>query len=108
MGVFKDETETKRVIFNVRLDLAERLEAAKENARRFGKKLDTDAAVDKALEHFLKKAEKKLQDLKDKELGHVSEDGPGKDLGQPPDVVEEAGTAGLDPETADVDTRNPA
>lgn len=67
MSVFKEEQETKRVIFNVRLDLAERLEKAKENAKAYGKKLDVDTAIDKALEKFLKKAEKKMQEL-DQEL----------------------------------------
>ncbi len=63
MGIFKKEIETKRVIFNIRLDLAEKLEAAKEESRRLGKKLDADSAVDKALEKFLKKVEKKIAEL---------------------------------------------
>ncbi|GBC61759.1 hypothetical protein DENIS_2721 [Desulfonema ishimotonii] len=66
MGVFKEETETKRVIFNVRLDLAQRLEAAKKEARSFGKKLDVDGSIDIALEKFLKKAEKKIAEMKKK------------------------------------------
>jgi hypothetical protein len=65
MSVFKDDVETKRVIFNVRLDLAERLEKAKEEARLLGKKLDHDATVDKALEKFLRKAERKIVELKE-------------------------------------------
>lgn len=65
MSIFKNENDTKRVIFNVRIDLAERLEKAKQEARTFGKKLDADSAVDKALEKFLKKAEKKLRDMSD-------------------------------------------
>ena len=64
MSVFKEEPETKRVIFNVRLDLARRLETAKEEARGLGKKLDVDGAIDKALEKFLKKAEKKISEMK--------------------------------------------
>ena len=60
MSIFKNEIETKRVIFNVRMDLAERLEQAKNIARSIGKKLDVDTAIDKALDKFLKKAEKKL------------------------------------------------
>ena len=63
MPVFKEETETKRVIFNVRMDLAVRLEKAKEDARVLGKKLDIETTVDKALEKFLRKAEKKLAEL---------------------------------------------
>lgn len=63
MGIFKNEVDTKRVIFNVRFDLAERLEKAKSQARSVGKKLDIDVAVDKAIEKFLKKAEKKLAEM---------------------------------------------
>jgi hypothetical protein len=63
VSVFKEETETKRVIFNVRMDLAERLERAKDAARILGKKLDSDGAVDKALEKFLKRAERKLAEM---------------------------------------------
>lgn len=63
MNVFKRETETKRVIFNVRADLAVRLDKAKADARKMGRKLDIDAAVDEAVEKFLKKAEKKLAEL---------------------------------------------
>lgn len=63
MSVFKNDIETKRVIFNVRIDLAERLEKAKEDAKTFGKKLDIDGTIDKALEKFLKKAEKKLAEM---------------------------------------------
>lgn len=63
MSVFKDEVDTKRVIFNVRLDLAQRLEQAKKDARDLGKKLDVDGAIDKSLEKFLKKAEKKIAEV---------------------------------------------
>lgn len=66
MSVFKEEAEIKRVIFNVRLDLAERLEQAKADSRELGKKLDVDSAVDKALEKFLKKAERKIVEIKEK------------------------------------------
>ncbi|QTA93630.1 hypothetical protein [Desulfonema magnum] len=66
MSVFKKEIETKRVIFNVRLDLAERLEKAKKDAKVFGKKLDTDNAIDNTLEKFLKKAEKRIAEMKKK------------------------------------------
>jgi len=66
MDIFKEETETKRVIFNVRMDLAVRLEKAKKEARSIGKKLDVDSIIDKELEKFLKKAEKKLSEIKRK------------------------------------------
>ncbi len=61
--VFTQEKETKRVIFNVELHLARRLEQAKKEARDLGKKLDVDKAVNGALETFLKKAEKNISDL---------------------------------------------
>jgi len=67
MSIFKKEIETKRVIFNVRLDLAEQLEKAKEEARGFGKKLDVDTAINKSLEKFLKKAEKGIAEIKKKD-----------------------------------------
>ncbi|MEA1923104.1 MAG: hypothetical protein U9N63_10650 [Pseudomonadota bacterium] len=63
MDVFKEEKEIKRVIFNVDKELANRLERAKECAKLIGKRLDVDNAVDKTLEKFLKKAERKFQDL---------------------------------------------
>lgn len=68
MSVFKEDPPSKRVIFNVRLDLAERLEQAKLDARRIGRRLDADGAVDAGLEKFLKKAERKLRELEE-ELG---------------------------------------
>jgi hypothetical protein len=63
MSVFKSDNECKRMIFNVNCELAQRLELAREQARSFGKKLDVDSAVNKALEKFIKKAEKKIMDL---------------------------------------------
>ncbi len=62
MSIFKAEEDTKRVIFNIRLDLAQRLEKAKEEARMLGRKLDHESAVNKTLEKFLKKAEKRIQE----------------------------------------------
>ncbi|TVM19330.1 hypothetical protein DPQ33_02935 [Oceanidesulfovibrio indonesiensis] len=67
MGIFKEEKDFKRVIFNVDSVLAERLESAKERSRNMGRKLDVDTAVDKALEKFLKKAEKKLDELEEEQ-----------------------------------------
>ncbi|MFZ5764114.1 MAG: hypothetical protein ACOY4H_00790 [Thermodesulfobacteriota bacterium] len=63
MGIFKEDKEYKRVIFNVDIELANRLERAKEKARFLNKKLDVDTVIDKALEKFLKKAEKKFAEL---------------------------------------------
>ncbi len=67
MGVFKEDKDFKRVIFNVDSVIAERLESAKERSRNMGRKLDVDTAVDKALEKFLKKAEKKLDELEEEQ-----------------------------------------
>ena len=64
MSVFKEETEFKRVIFNIRMDLAERLEIAKTEAADLGKKLDVEGTINKSLERFLKKAEKKIGEMK--------------------------------------------
>lgn len=79
MNVFKQETEAKRVIFNVRADLAARLDQAKADARKLGRKLDIDGAVDEAVEKFLKKAEKKLAEMLrnplPKQLEITSDDG---------------------------------
>ena len=63
MTVFKEEYDAKRVIFNLELGVAERLKRAKESAAELGKKLDVDAAVTKAVEKFLDKAEKRIADL---------------------------------------------
>ena len=81
MKVFKDDREIKRVIFNIDSELAERLENAKEQARKFGKKLDVDEAINKTLEKFLKKAEKKLQELHEHTL-HMEIGGKHKDDGK--------------------------
>jgi hypothetical protein len=67
MSVFKDEDEKKRVIFNIEIELAKRLENAKKNARTIGRKLDVDTAVNKALDKFLKKAEKKIYEIMKKQ-----------------------------------------
>lgn len=72
MSIFKNDMETKRVIFNINADLADRLEAAKQLSRRLGKRLDADTSVNKSLEKFLKKAEKKLEEL----LREAGEDAP--------------------------------
>ena len=66
--VFTPEKETKRVIFNVDLSLARRLDQAKKEARKLGKRLDVDEAVNKALEKFLRKAEKGIAELTEKQL----------------------------------------
>lgn len=66
--VFTPEKETKRVIFNVELTLARRLDQAKKEARKLGKRLDVDEAVNSALEEFLKRAEKGIAELTEKQL----------------------------------------
>lgn len=63
MQIFKDEQETKRVIFNVDHRLAARLENAKALAKQFGKKLNVDSVVDSALAVYLEEAEKQLSRL---------------------------------------------
>lgn len=64
MKIFKEEQETKRVIFNVDVDIAARLEEAKRLARQHGKKLNADAVVDEALTRYLDAAEKQLARMK--------------------------------------------
>lgn len=76
MSVFVREKEFKRVIFNVDIRLAERLERAKEASRLLGRKLDVDAAVDKALEKYLKKAEKKIEELMEEQSHETAGGGP--------------------------------
>jgi hypothetical protein len=77
VSIFKNDNETKRVIFNIDLNLAVRLERAKECSRMLGKKLDVDAAIDKELEKFLKKAEKKFSELGIKIESVTPENSPG-------------------------------
>lgn len=50
-------------IFNIDPEFAVRLEIVKLEARSVGKKLDVDSVVDNAPEKFLKKAEKKFEEL---------------------------------------------
>ena len=66
MGIFKEEAETKRMIFNIRGDLADRLLLAKEEARSMGKRLDIETTINKAIEKFLQKAEKRIKEEKKK------------------------------------------
>ncbi len=63
MSIFKKDREIKRMIFNIYSDLSERLDALKEEAKHFDKRLDIDTAVNKALEKFISKAEKKMDEL---------------------------------------------
>lgn len=67
MVIFKEEAETKRMIFNIRGDLADRLLLAKEEARSLGKRLDIETAVNKAIEKFLQKAAKRIKEEKKKQ-----------------------------------------
>lgn len=64
MSIFKNDRETKRMIFNVYCDLAERLDALKDEAKTYEKRLDIDTAVNKALEKFISKAEKKMDEMR--------------------------------------------
>jgi hypothetical protein len=64
MSIFKQEKEVKRMIFNVDSDIADQIDALREEARKYGKRLDVDTAVNKGLEKFLKKAEKKLEEMR--------------------------------------------
>jgi vacuolar-type H+-ATPase subunit H len=66
MVIVKKEPETKRVIFNIRGDLADRLLLAKEEARSMGKRLDIETTINKAIEKFLQKAEKRIKEEKKK------------------------------------------
>lgn len=64
MSVFKNDRETKRMIFNIYFDIAERLDALKDEAKQYDKRLDVDTAVNKALEKFISKAEKKMDEMR--------------------------------------------
>lgn len=64
MSVFKEDTEYKRVIFNVEICTFEALESIKNEAKEYGKKLDVDSAVNEALQKFVKKARKKLDEMR--------------------------------------------
>jgi len=85
MSVFKSDNECKRMIFNVNNEMAQRLDAAREEAKAFGKKLDVDSAVNKALEKFIKKAEKKIAELRREGHGKAL---PGEDAGETQDAEE--------------------
>ena len=108
MSIFKQERENKRMIFNIDADLAERLDRLKEQAKGFEKRLDVDTAVNKALDKFIKKAEKKLEEMKreDKDRkprpAHESLDA------EPDDSSEEGFCAPETPGSPGVDTPNPA
>lgn len=73
MRIFKEEQETKRVIFNVDADIAARLEHAKKVAKQLGKKLNVEAVIDEALGRYLEAAEKQFSRLKGGTRG-VSDD----------------------------------
>lgn len=91
MSIFKEELETKRMIFNVREDLANRLLFAKEEARSMGKRLDVDSPINKAIEKFLQKAEKRIKDEKKKHGAFLQSPGKKADadaLSDSRDIVE--------------------
>ncbi len=98
MKIFKEDKEIKRVIFNVEISLAERLENAKDEAKHYGKKLDVDEAVNKAIEKFLKKAEKKLQELREEfeENGNKDDRPYYFAASDSDDQVDDAGSPGAD------------
>jgi len=64
MSIFKNDRDTKRMIFNIYFDIAERLDALKDEAKKYDKRLDVDTAVNKALEKFISKAEKKMDEMR--------------------------------------------
>ncbi len=93
MVIFKKEPETKRMIFNIRGDLADRLLLAKEEARSLGKRLDIETTINNTIEKFLQKAEKRIKEEKKKHgsflqsLEKKAADGvlpASKDIAQPP------------------------
>jgi len=77
MSIFKEDTETRRMIFNIREDLASRLLLAKEEARSMGKRLDIETTINKAIEKFLLKAEKRIREEKKKQSGFEKKAGDG-------------------------------
>lgn len=64
MSIFKKDREIKRMIFNIYSDIAERLDQLKDEAKKHEKRLDVDTAVNKALEKFINKAEKKMDEMR--------------------------------------------
>ena len=64
MSIFKKDREIKRMIFNIYSDIAERIEHLKTEAKQHDKRLDVDTAVNKALEKFINKAEKKMDEMR--------------------------------------------
>ena len=93
MSIFKEETETKRMIFNIRGDLANRLLSAKEEARSMGKRLDIESTINKAIEKFLQKAEKRIKEEKKKQssfLQSLEKKAADYILPGPKDIVESA------------------
>jgi hypothetical protein len=100
MSIFKQDKEVKRMIFNVDSEIAERIEAVREEARSFGKKLDVDTAVNKGLEKFLKKAEKKIEEMR-----HEAK---GKKRHQPADIVLRPGDPPALPEEKALAKKSPS
>ncbi len=93
MSIFKEEAETKRMIFNIRGDLADRLLLAKEEARSMGKRLDIETTINKAIEKFLQKAEKRIKEEKKKQdifLQSLEKKATDSALSDSKDIVESA------------------
>jgi hypothetical protein len=76
MHIFKDEKETKRVIFNIDSGLALRLERARHRARKLSRKLNVDEAVDHALEALLTDGEHSVEPLALKKNAAPAAQGP--------------------------------
>ena len=91
MSIFKPDAEVKRMIFNIDAELADRLEAAKEQSRSFGKRLDVDNAINKALEKFLKKVDKKLEEMRRESKDEKKGGKRGLPLGPEPDEDQNPG-----------------
>jgi len=95
MGIFKEELETKRMIFNIRGDLADRLLLAKEEARSLGKRLDIETTINNTIEKFLQKAEKRIKEEKKKHgafLQSLENKTADADLSDSIDIIESADT----------------
>lgn len=83
MSIFKKDRDIKRMIFNVYSDVAERLDALKDEAKQYEKRLDVDTAVNKALEKFIAKAEKKMDEMRREGKARRSKHSPPQDAERP-------------------------
>ncbi len=106
MSIFKQDKEVKRMIFNIDSDIADRLELLREEAKNYGKRLDVDSAVNKGLEKFLKKAEKKFEEMRHESKGKKRHQPADLILrpGDPPALTGEKGLAEKAPDAPDMPT----